>query len=78
MAKEKGVWTICIHPITARAAEVDKLRWFLKDHWPQFTSFDRVAAECNGDTLGLCERAYERIALWRVQRRQSTQLRRDR
>jgi predicted deacetylase len=70
VAKRKGLWTICIHPITAGARDADKLRSFLKGHWPQFTSFDRVAAEFSGDTLGLCERAYERIALWRVQRRQ--------
>jgi predicted deacetylase len=75
VARAKGVWTICIHPITARASEVDRLRWFLKGHWPQFTSFDRVAAEFNGDALGLFERAYERIALGRVQRRQRTRTR---
>jgi len=75
VAKRKGVWTICIHPITARAWEVERLRWFLKGHCPQFTSFDRVTAEFNGDTLGFCEWAYERIALWRVQRRQRTKIR---
>ena len=75
VAKRKGVWTICIHPSTARAPEVEKLRWFLKSHWPQFTSFDRVAAEFNGNTLGFRERTYERFALWRVQRRQRTRTR---
>jgi hypothetical protein len=67
--KAKGLWTICIHPCTARAWEVDRLRWFLKGHWPQFTSFDRVVAEFREQAFGFRERIYERVALWRVQRR---------
>jgi predicted deacetylase len=69
MAKSKGLWTICIHPHAAEDLDVERLRWFLKDHWPQFTSFDRVVQEFKGQSLGSGERIYERLALWRVQRR---------
>ena len=72
LSKTKGLWTICIHPSTASAAEVERLRWFLKGHGPQFTSFDRVVGEFDCGVLGLRERVYERLALWRVQRRQRT------
>ena len=70
--KTKGLWTICIHPCTASTAEVNRLRWFLKDHWRQFTSFDRIVGEFDCAALGFRERVYERLALWRVQRRQRT------
>ncbi len=67
--KSKGLWTICIHPYAAHTGEVDRLRWFLEKHGPQFTSFDRVVREFDGEELGVGERLYERLALWRVQRR---------
>jgi predicted deacetylase len=70
VAKTKGLWTTCIHPMTASAADVDRLRSFLKAHWPQFTLFDRVIGEFDGQNLGIGERLYERLALWCVQRRQ--------
>jgi predicted deacetylase len=67
--KSKGLWTICIHPHAAEDLDVERLRWFLKGHWPQFISFDRVVKEFEGQALGARERIYERLALWRVQRR---------
>ena len=67
--KAKGLWTVCIHPCSARTAEVDRLRWFLKGHWPQFTSFDRVVTEFGARKPGLRELVYEKVALWRVQLR---------
>lgn len=70
VVKTKGLWTICIHPMTALAAEVDRLRRFLEDHWPQFTSFDLVVRDFEeGAALGLRERVYEKVALWRAKRR---------
>jgi predicted deacetylase len=69
VARSKGLWTICIHPHGAKDMDVERLRWFLKDHWRQFTSFDRVGKEFEGRELGSSERIYERLALWRVQRR---------
>ncbi len=69
VAKSKGLWTICIHPHAAEDMDVERLRWFLKGHWPQFISFDRVVKEFEGQALGASERIYERLALWRVQRR---------
>jgi predicted deacetylase len=69
VAKSRGLWTICIHPHSATDADAERLRWFLRGHWPQFTSFDRVVREFDGRALGMRERMYERLALWRVQRR---------
>ena len=67
--KSKGLWTICIHPETARSSEVNELRQFLESYAGQFTTFDRVVKEFKGERLGLTERVYSTIALWRVQRR---------
>jgi predicted deacetylase len=69
VAKSKGLWTICLHPRTAKDLDIERLRWFLKGHWPQFISFDHVVKEFEGQALGARERIYERLALWRVQRR---------
>jgi predicted deacetylase len=68
--KAKGLWTICIHPSTADASEVGSLRSFLKGHGRQFTSFDRVVSEFHVQGPGFGESVCERIALWRVRRRQ--------
>jgi predicted deacetylase len=68
LTKSKGLWTICIHPYASRASEVDRLRSFLNAYGPQFTSFDRVLKELDPTVLGLSERIYQRLALWRVQR----------
>jgi predicted deacetylase len=73
VAKSKGLWTICIHPHTAKDTDVERLRWFLKGHWPQFTSFDRVVEEFEGRVLGSGERIYEWLALRWVQRRRRRQ-----
>jgi hypothetical protein len=69
VAKASGLWTICIHPNAAASSECQRLRSFLESHAPQFTSFDRVVKEFSASRLGWNERIYERIALWRVQRR---------
>jgi hypothetical protein len=69
VTKSKGLWTICIHPHAATDLDVERLRWFLKGHWPQFTSFDREVKEFDGRALGAGEWIHERLALWRVQRR---------
>jgi hypothetical protein len=70
VVKSKGLWTICIHPYVARPSEIEGLRRFLRHHGGQFTSFDRVLSDFPSGPLGLGERLYDRIALWRVQRRQ--------
>ncbi|MGO9339096.1 MAG: DUF2334 domain-containing protein [Terracidiphilus sp.] len=64
--KSKGLWTICLHPNTARDAQVDELRSFLEKHAAQFTSVDRVMAECKPAKLSTPERVYEALALWRA------------
>ncbi len=69
LRKSAGLWTICMHPAATRHSEVERLRDFLEDHSRQFTSFDRVANEFQPGELDLTERLYQRLALWRVQRR---------
>jgi predicted deacetylase len=75
--KSKGLWTICLHPHTAKDRDVERLRVFLMSHSPQFTSFDRVAMEFEERALGFGERTYERLALWRVQARRRRQSRKN-
>lgn len=67
--KNKGLWTICIHPETATASDVEALRRFLETYKGQFTSFERVIAEWPAGTLGPLEKLYEVAAQWRVQLR---------
>ena len=67
VVKEKGLWTICIHPHAVGSSELRRLRAFLERHRDQFTSFDRVIQDLPAQRLGLRERIYERIALWHVQ-----------
>lgn len=69
VVKSKGLWTICIHPYATKASDIERLEWFLEDHGHRFTSFDRVLQEFEAGPLGLRERLYEGIALWRIQRR---------
>lgn len=69
VVKSRGLWTICMHPCTASSSEIRGLRAFLESHAAAFTSFDRVLKELPARPLALPEQFYERIALWRVQRR---------
>ena len=69
VVKKKGLWTICMHPHAMSSSEFRRLRAFLENFREQFTSFDRVVREFPARTLCLRERMYERVALWRVQRR---------
>jgi len=61
--KSKGLWTICVHPNTAREAQVEHLRRFLRQHAVQFTSVDQVIAEMQPAKLSVPERVYELLAL---------------
>ena len=67
--KDTGLWTICIHPYAAGGSDALRLEQFLELHAHAFTSFDRVVNEFLCAPLGWWERAYERIALLRTQRR---------
>lgn len=66
LEKPSGVWTICIHPNTARGEEIVKLRAFLGEHTVQFTSVDRVLAEYPPAALTLGERICAEINLFRI------------
>jgi hypothetical protein len=64
--KANGLWTICVHPNTAREMQVEQLLGFLRQHAEQFTSVDRVVAELKPERLDATERMYEALALLRA------------
>lgn len=64
--KERGVWTICVHPNTAGNAEIEALRNFLAAHAARFTSVDRAVADLQPTTLTLVERIQAECALRRL------------
>jgi predicted deacetylase len=64
--KPAGLWTICVHPNTARESLLDQLREFLRQHAAQFTSVDRVVEELKPAKLGPAERMHEFLALWKI------------
>ena len=64
--KAHGLWTICVHPNTAKDGEVDRLREFLRGHAAQFTSVERVLAEFQPAKLSSAERLHELATLWRM------------
>lgn len=65
--KRYGMWTICTHCNSARTDEVDALIAFMRWKARSFTSVDRVLAEVDARELDLRERAYEELALLRIQ-----------
>ncbi len=66
LEKAQGLWTICIHPNTASAAQVEALRAFLRGHAHQFTSVDSVVAELPRGALTVGEQIYAQMALRRI------------
>lgn len=67
--KSKGLWTICIHPNTATAADIEALRAFIRARAAQCTSLDRVLADFPPQPLSVSEAIYARLALLRIQSR---------
>ncbi|MGD0348538.1 MAG: DUF2334 domain-containing protein [Terracidiphilus sp.] len=64
--KPSGLWTICVHPNTASAAEIAALRGFVAAHATQFTSVDRALFRFQPATLTLAERIQAVCALRRL------------
>ena len=71
--KQRGLWTICIHPHTASSSDAARLEQFLELHADAFTSFDRAVKEYSCAPLGWLELTHERIELLRMQRRHRKQ-----
>lgn len=65
--KQKGLWTICVHPNTAHSSLISELREFLRLHSTQFTCLDRVLAEFPPAKLTGAEWLYAKVALWRAE-----------
>lgn len=68
-SRARGLWTLCIHPNSTGPRRVAELRGFVKKYRDQFTSFNDVVADHSAGGLGLGERMYAQIALWRVMMR---------
>ncbi len=64
--KDRGLWTICIHPNTARESEIAAFHSFLSVHAAQFTSVDRVLSEIQPATLTFSARIQAECALRRL------------
>lgn len=67
--REAGIWTICLHPNTARPADFERLRVFLRSHAGQFADFEQVIAMESRARWDVQERAYARLALWKLRLR---------
>jgi len=63
--KDRGLWTVCVHPNTACDAEIAALRGFLAVHAAQFTSLDRVIFRFEPAALTIVERIQAVCALRR-------------
>ncbi len=64
--KPNGIWTICIHPNTARDHEIANLRAFLYAHSSQFTSVDRLLAQQSPAPLTVFDHFQTELSLRRV------------
>lgn len=64
--KSRGLWTICIHPNTARPRDLEALRSFLRTHVAQFTSVDRVLADFAPQPLSAPEAVYAGLTHARI------------
>jgi hypothetical protein len=71
--KDRGLWTICVHPNTASGAEISSLRGFVAAHATQFTSVDRALFRFQPATLTLAERTQAVCALRRLKLSHSAQ-----
>jgi predicted deacetylase len=63
--KSRGLWTVCVHPNTARDAEISALRGFLDLYAGQFTSLDRLLFRFEPAALTIAERIQAVCALRR-------------
>ena len=64
--KDKGLWTICLHPNTMEDAQLDALQSFLRAHAGQFTSVERALIEYPAARAGCAETLREKRILWRI------------
>ncbi len=67
--RERGLWTICLHPNSVDNDQAQKLRAFLVRNAANFTSFDHVAKEFEPAGLSLSEQAYAAFAMGRLRLR---------
>ena len=64
--KDRGLWTICVHPNTARESEIAAFHSFLAVHAAQFTSLIAYSSRLQPATLTLAARIQAECALRRL------------
>jgi predicted deacetylase len=67
MEKSAGTWTICIHSNTASDLHVRQVEDFVREHFAQFTSVERLQSGMPAARLGVFERLYGMSTLLRIQ-----------
>ncbi|MGA8043618.1 MAG: DUF2334 domain-containing protein [Terracidiphilus sp.] len=79
IAKDSGIWTICLHSNTASDADVQALRDFLQEHASQFISVREAVKMRAGSLAGRVEAVRSKCqVLWlRAKRSAKSQLRND-
>lgn len=71
VSRNKGLWTICLHPASTTGPVIDALRAFLHQHGGQVTSFDRATGEFPPAPLPPPERIYEVVVTARLRLRRA-------
>ncbi len=66
LAKEKGLWTICVHPNTTGDREAAHLRDFISRRTEQFTSIESVVLDFADSAPSPWERIRASTLLWRL------------
>ncbi|HEX8812974.1 MAG TPA: DUF2334 domain-containing protein [Terracidiphilus sp.] len=69
--RNRGLWTICLHPNSVTHTHAQELRSFLTSYASQFTSFDRIISDNHASQLGFTERLYEATAMRHLRLRRS-------
>ena len=64
--KRAGLWTICIHPNTATAVQVDRLHDFLQTHRAEFLSVDEALDRFPPVPFGWSQRLSTEFTLLRI------------
>lgn len=67
MEKSAGTWTVCIHSNTASDLDVRLVEDFVREHFAQFTSVERLESGMQAAPLTVFERLHAMSTLLRIQ-----------
>lgn len=68
-AKSSGLWTICVHPNTMTAADLDLLDSFVQEHASSFTSVARVRQEWRVEEISGLDLIREGLSIAKIRAR---------